>query len=229
MPRDKDLKRVVRTRMKKTGEAYTTARSRILEKSKTPGRAGPATAEPRPDYAALGGKRDEIMLEKTGRDWAGWVRELDRHRAHAMTHTEIARLVSVEYGIPGWWAQSVTVGYERIRGLREIGQRRGGGFEASKTKTFAASVDALFAQVADARKRGRWWPGVKVDARPSGRPPAARVKHDDGTVTQIWFIGKDVDRCTLNVTGMKLPDKAAAQAFKQEWTERLTRLSEILK
>jgi hypothetical protein len=34
MPRDKDLKRLVRTRMQKTGESYTTARARIV--SKTP-------------------------------------------------------------------------------------------------------------------------------------------------------------------------------------------------
>jgi hypothetical protein len=31
MPRQKDLKRLVRARMKKTGEAYTTARSQILK------------------------------------------------------------------------------------------------------------------------------------------------------------------------------------------------------
>ena len=32
MPANKDLKRLVRGRMKKTGEAYTTARSHILDK-----------------------------------------------------------------------------------------------------------------------------------------------------------------------------------------------------
>jgi hypothetical protein len=33
MPKDKDLKRLVRDRMRKTGEAYTTARSRLLRRS----------------------------------------------------------------------------------------------------------------------------------------------------------------------------------------------------
>ena len=33
MPRNKDLKRLVRARMRKTGEDYTAARARILEKS----------------------------------------------------------------------------------------------------------------------------------------------------------------------------------------------------
>ena len=34
MPRNKDLKRLVRARMSKTGESYTAARSQILSKSK---------------------------------------------------------------------------------------------------------------------------------------------------------------------------------------------------
>jgi len=33
MPKQKDLKRVVRTRMRKTGESYTTARIHVLGKS----------------------------------------------------------------------------------------------------------------------------------------------------------------------------------------------------
>ena len=35
MPRNKDLKRLVRARMKKTGEAYTSARAQILKKPKS--------------------------------------------------------------------------------------------------------------------------------------------------------------------------------------------------
>jgi hypothetical protein len=32
MPRDKDRKRIIRERMKKTGESYTAARARVLSK-----------------------------------------------------------------------------------------------------------------------------------------------------------------------------------------------------
>ena len=49
MPANKDLKRLTRARMSKTGEAYTTARARLLEKKQT------RAAEPTPDYAALAG------------------------------------------------------------------------------------------------------------------------------------------------------------------------------
>ena len=36
MPRNKDLKRLVRARMKKTGEAYTAARAQILTQGRAP-------------------------------------------------------------------------------------------------------------------------------------------------------------------------------------------------
>ena len=50
----------------------------------------------------------------------------------------------------------VTVGYERVRGLRDKGQRRGGSYETSKSRTFAVPVETLFAAVAKAPKRKRW-------------------------------------------------------------------------
>ncbi len=34
----------------------------------------------------------------------------------------------------GWWRQTVTVGYERLRGLREPGQRGDGHYEANRSR-----------------------------------------------------------------------------------------------
>ena len=179
------------------------------------------------DYAALAGKRDELVREKTGRTWAEWVRELDGRNAHRLEHGDLAHLIARDYSVSMWWTQAVTVGYERIKGLRAIGQRRGGGFEASKSRTFATDTDALFDFAANARRRARWWPGVKVDARPDNRTPAIRVRHDDGTTTMLYFTSKGPGKTTLNVVGSDLPDRAAADAFKATWSERLDRLAEI--
>ena len=57
MPKQKDLKRVVRARMRKTGESYTTARSHLVRGS-----------EPATGYAALAGRSDATILEHTGRE-----------------------------------------------------------------------------------------------------------------------------------------------------------------
>lgn len=121
MPIQKDLKKIVRTRMQKTGEAYTTARSHVVSKKKE------EKTEPPPDYAALAGMSDAAVKKATGRDWSEWVTTLDAARANEQGHREIAEYVS-SLGTPDWWSQMVTVGYERVRGLRDKRQRRGGAY-----------------------------------------------------------------------------------------------------
>src|SRR5215203_4409171 len=150
MPIQKDLKKIVRTRMQKTGEAYTTARLHIVRNKDK------ETAPP-PNYAELAAMSDEAVKKATGHDWTEWVKTLDAIQAAEKPHREIARYVS-SIGTPDWWSQMVTVGYERVRGLRDRGQRRGGTYEASKSRTFAVPVETLFDAVAKASKRKRWLP-----------------------------------------------------------------------
>jgi hypothetical protein len=157
---DKDFKRLVRGRMQKTGESYTAARAQ-LRKQKPTTAAAPAPRE----YARLAGKSDAIIKEKTGCSWERWVKVLDHAKAHTWPHREIAKHVVEKYEIPGWWAQTVTVGYERIKGLRAVGQRRDGSFEANKSKTFAVPLARLYRAFHDARSRSRWLPGVDLTVR----------------------------------------------------------------
>src|SRR5215217_7562573 len=121
MPRQKDLKRLVRARMQKTGEAYTTARTQLLKKPRAKKVAAvDAPVDPQ-DFAAIAGMSNEIIKEKTGCTWERWVKSLDYHGAATMSHSEIAKLVRNTYKTPSWWTQSVAVGYERIKGLRVRG------------------------------------------------------------------------------------------------------------
>ena len=61
MPTNKDLKRLVRARMTKTGEAYTAARAHIISKPKTKLRSKSASVAPAMDYAAAAGMSDARM------------------------------------------------------------------------------------------------------------------------------------------------------------------------
>src|SRR5262245_24785545 len=159
MPKNKDLKRLIRGRMHKTGESYTTARLHILDKNsnglakdsgfavaKSSFTEAPkaSTQESRPDYAAITRMSDESVRQATGCTWERWVMALDRDRAFEMSHTEIARHIREKYKTPSWWTQMVTVGYERIRGLREVGQKRSGDYEISKSKTIAVPLAKLY-------------------------------------------------------------------------------------
>ena len=241
MPRNKDLKRLVRTRMNRTGEAYTTARAHIMKKSRAtpraaapspPSAAAPVTtpaAPPKPaDYAALAGTRDEVIKEKTGCTWERWVFALDRYGAAGMAHRDIAELVAEKYKVDGWWAQAVTVGYERIKGLRARGQRRDGSYEANKSRTFNVPVETLFDAWASARTRKRWLNGVSVKVRTATAPKTMRLGWEDGRIIAVGFTPKGKSKSAVALTHPRLPDKETADRLKQYWSERLDALGEVL-
>ena len=213
MPIQKDLKKIVRARMEKTGEAYTTARLHVVGK------------KPQIDYAAVAGMSDEAVKKATGRDWASWVKTLDAVQASEKPHREIAQYVA-SLGTPDWWSQGVTVGYERIRGLRDKGQRRGGGYEANKSRTFAVPVAKLFDTMTSAAKRRKWMP-VAMKVRTKTPHKTVRVSFDDGTLAQFYLLDKGA-KSTVAVQHQKLADKETANRMKEWWTERFDQLAELL-
>lgn len=225
MPTNKDFKRLVRARMQKTGESYTAARAQLLLK-------GPVSASlPVPtvvDYIKLAGMGDATLKAKTGCGWERWVRALDRVAAHTWPHRDIAEYVHEKYKVPGWWAQTVTVGYERIKGLRAIGQRRDGEFEATKSKVFRVPLARLYRAFTDARTRAKWLPGVALTIRTRTREKYMRITWPDQTSVQLGFSGRGIAKSQVQIQHAKLPDRAAATQMKQYWAERLTALEEVL-
>jgi hypothetical protein len=216
MPIQKDLKRIVRSRMKKTGESYTAARLQLLKKKD----------EPKPDLAALGGMKDVHLKKNTGREWSEWVKILDKAGAATMEHGPIAQIVS-DMGVPGWWTQCVAVGYERIKGIRARGQRRNGTWEASKSRTFAVPVDKLFDAFQSAAKRKKWL-DAKIVVRKATAPKSMRVTWDDGTSVQMWFTPKGEAKSNVAVQHTKLSSKADADRMKVYWGEKLDALNQAL-
>lgn len=203
MPRNKDLKRLVR--------------------------ASAPVETATPDYAALAGYSDATMKAKTGCTWDKWVFVLDRHGASSMKHGEITRLVRTKYPkVPAWWTQTVAVGYERIKGRRAFGQRLDGTYEASKSRTFAVPVDVLFDAWIDARLRKRWLP-ENVRVRTATRPKSIRLGFPDGSIVAVGFTAKAANRSTVGVQHPRLPDRKTADATKALWSERLDALASVLK
>jgi hypothetical protein len=215
MTQNKDLKRIVRARMKKTGESYTTARTHIAKTPRTL------------DYAKLAGMSDAAIKENTGCTWEKWVKSLDYHGAESLPHREIAKLVSEKYQVPSWWTQTVTVGYERIKGLRVRGQRRDGTYEASKSRTFSVPVQTLFDAWHDARKRKQWL-DAEIKIRTATSPKSMRITWTDGRIIAVGFYPKGESKSSVAVQHTKLPDRAAADSLKKYWSDRLEALAEKL-
>jgi len=218
MPTNKDLKRLIRARMQKTGESYTAARSRIRAKN-TPSDA---------QLTALAGMSDQAVLARTGLTWRQWVKALDAVDAISMSHREIARHIGASYEISGWWAQMVAVAYERIRGLREVGQRRGGAYSANKSKTFGVPISRLYRGFSVKATRARWLPGIDMTIRTSTVQKSMRINWPDRTSVHVYFNAKGVGKSQVAIQHTGLADKQDIARRKEYWAERLAVLGEIL-
>jgi len=223
MTRQKDQKRLVRSRMQKTGEAYTTARAHILSKAQP----RPRPAPPR-ELAALAGTSDRTIAAKTGRTWQEWVRVLDVDGAAAWPHRHISALLHTKYGVADWWAQTVTVGYERIKGLRVHGQRRDGGYEVGKSRTFGVPVALLFEAWASDATRRVWLDGLDTRVRTATASKSMRLQWPDGTIVAVWFSAKGEQKSAVAVAHTILRDKGAADDAKRVWADRLDALASLL-
>ena len=232
MTTNRDFKRLVRARMTKTGESYTAARLHLLKRTSAPAPVSSAAPPPPPpapaDFARLAGMSDAAIKENTGCNWERWVWALDRVKAHEWPHREIAEYVQEKYKTPDWWTQTVTVGYERIKGLRAIGQRRGGGFEANKSKVFAVPLGRLYRSFSDRRSRHRWLADVDFTVRTASRDKSMRISWPDGTSVEVYFMAKGAAKSSAAISHRRLPDKAAADRMKEFWAERLAALVDVL-
>lgn len=223
----KDFKRLVRARMQKTGESYTAARAQLLSRP-APSRPAGASTPSTPDYARLAGMSDAAIEKRTGCTWEKWVWALDHAGAADWSHRAIAQHVRDTWKVPDWWTQAVTVGYERIRGLRDVGQRRSGAWEASKSKTVPAPAATVYRAFTDTRLRRKWLPGVKPTIRKATPARSVRMSWDDGTSVEVWLVSKG-EKTAVQVSHRKLAGKEDAAARKAWWGERLARLAEELR
>lgn len=228
MTKNKDQKRLVRNRMKKTGESYTAARAVLVARKQKQDESAKYAA-PRKDWPGLAGMSDEKIKAATGRTWAQWVDVLDSARAHEWSHTEIAKYIRRKWPkISGWWCQTVTVGYERIRGLRDVGQRCDGDYGASKSCTVPVPIAKLYQMFSDARKRKLWLPDGLKNVRTATKEKSMRVDWHDGTRVEFYFLPKGPAKSTVAVQHVKLSSKADVSRAKVFWAERLAALKDVL-
>ena len=227
MTKQKSFKGRVRARMDKTSESYTAARRQLLAKAE-------ATAEPpaTPPGDAPGAKRpysDKAIRANTGRGWDEWFALLDAWGGAERPHPEIVRWLVGEHGVPGWWAQGVTVGYERARGLRAPGQRRGGLFEVNASKTVAVPVDRLYEAFTDPAVRERWLPDAPVETRSAQPAKSFRASWGDGsTRLVVWFTARGESKSQAALVHERLPDAGTADKLKRFWRERMAALKQLL-
>lgn len=215
MTTQKSFKRLVRSRMKRTGESYTAARAMLLA-------AEPSGHTPQPPLATS----DETIRRRTGRGWEEWFELLDEYGAADRPHREVARWVADQLGIEPlvWEAQAVTGSYERARGLRAVGQHDDG-FTITVSRTVAVSAERLFDAFVDEDQRRRWLTDASLAERTATRPKSARydwTSDADGSRVHLVVEAKGDAKATIALSHVRLADAARADVMRAFWRERLT-------
>jgi uncharacterized protein YndB with AHSA1/START domain len=190
--------------------------------------------------AEPGGPSERALQEATGRGWDAWLEVLDRAGAQDMDHAGIvAHLAAAHPEVSAWWAQSITVGYERARGRRAVGEAKGG-FQLGVTRTVDAAPDAVWALLIG--RPGLW---LGEGALPLERGAAYRVEgalgavrgevrvvkpgdrirmtwHPEGwaapATLQVALATAKSGRTTVGFHLEQLPDAARRAAMKEHWT-----------
>jgi hypothetical protein len=222
MTKDSSFKRHVRERMTKTGESYAAARSQVVQKRDRVNTARTKLADTADRPA------EDKLTAATGKSWEAWFSILDRWGARVRKHGETAAYLMEEHSVPGWWAQSITVWYERSRGMRLKHQQKDG-FTVTASKTVAVPADVLFDAFVEPRSRRKWLTDGTMRLRTSQPGRGARFDWTGGATRVVaWFEPKGATKATVSVAHERLPDPDEAETAKLAWRQRLVALKSFL-
>lgn len=193
----------------------------------------PAKRKPAPKARAKaasktggGAMSDAALKAKTGRTWEQWFTLLDGAGAAKMTHGAIAKLVATRHKIPGWWAQAVTVGYERARGLRKVNETLAG-FRTGVSRTLDAGMDAAFGAWDNAKTRAALLK-EKVDLSTRNPGKNLRFAWKVGRV-EVRFVVKSPKKTQVTVDHTGLKSESQVDKFKTQWSETMDKLGDKLR
>lgn len=179
------------------------------------------------DYDEIAGSSSEAVHKATGKDWAAWTKALDKEKAHTLPHKEIAILVHEKFGVGDWWAQMVTVGYERIKGLR-VKNQKADGFEVSASKTVAVDAITALEAFTDSKRLQSWF-GETMKLRTANAGKSARFDApEEGGVVSLWLTPKGPAKTSLSLQHSQLPDEASVERMRAYWKAALDRYKTYL-
>lgn len=187
-------------------------------------------------------KGEARLVARTGHGWSHWFAVLDAFGAVQKGHTASARLVGEVHGVDGWYAQQITVQYERARGLRAVNQRRSGEYEVSVSKILSGDVATVARALTDTRRRASWlgateaWLRKDLEAALAGAKGLrlrdrgdARLRFRTKTATvDVGIDPKPGGRASFAARSMKLKAKEDIDRYRTAWRKVLEALSRHL-
>ncbi|HEY8108672.1 MAG TPA: DUF4287 domain-containing protein [Patescibacteria group bacterium] len=164
---------------------------------------------------------DEAVEKATGKRPKQWFALIDKAGGAELAHKEIARYLYDEQGVAGWWAQMITVEYERSRGKREVGETADVGFEVGVHKTVEISKAAAWKAVTSTNWMSRWLYATPrlVEGRPFNNEKVAgevRVVQPGEKIRLAWKPTGWERSSTVQILVQTAPSGKTRLAFHHE-------------
>lgn len=196
---------------------------------------------------------DEAVADATGRDWDAWLAALDAQGAAELDHKAVVALVRNAGVERGWWQQTVAVGYERARGLREVGETADAGFQVGVQRTLPVAQDRLWELLVAPEGLACWLetpeafqlePGVQYETTDGTTGDVRTVTagerlrltwqpatRDAPTTLQLTLAcpRNDETRTTLRFHHEQLADGAEREAMRDHWRTVLDELETVVR
>ncbi|MBV9349273.1 MAG: hypothetical protein JO026_00825 [Patescibacteria group bacterium] len=179
---------------------------------------------------------DEAVKKATGKNWKEWSSILDKAGAKKMPHKDIARFLYDRYFAKkrqkrvaniatsnGWWAQMITVEYERARGMRSVNQNASG-FLVSVHRTVKEPLPALM------KKWNRLAASKTVALKKLERLPSRtkrdmmRYKAKTGGLV-VSFDKRSPYKSRIVVEAIRLSNAGEVERERKFWKEALKKLN----
>lgn len=203
----------------------------------------------KPTNEKLGGVSNEAVEKATGHGWSQWLAILDKAGAGQRDHKEIVAYLKQTHGLSRWWQQTVTVGYEKSKGRRVVGQTADAGFQVGVQKTIPVDVETGW-QLLTSRKGLACWLGktvgfslvegatYKTDGGAHGEvrvvKPGSRIRltwqspdMKRPATLQISLVASGPEKTSFRIHLEKLASQKAREMMKEHWRDVLNRLAQL--
>ena len=177
--------------------------------------------------AHVPGTSDATVKAKTGKDWAGWFRALDKAGARRLEHKAIAAILSERHGVPGWWSQMVALQYELARGLRAR-HETATGYSVSVSKTVPTSLARLYEMTTSPAKRRAWFPRGAFAPSSTTRNKYLRGAWNKTARLEVGFYAKGPDRAQIALGVNRLAKPADVEVQRALWKRALDKLATLV-
>jgi len=216
MTKQESFKKRIRERMAKTGERYSAARRQLLASASNRERTWMSEPE----------TSNDAVRAATGRGWEEWCDIIDAWPGSVDGHAPIAKHLEEQYNeVSAWWAQGITIGWERITGRRLPGEMPDGTFTANKSKTLNGDASQLRALLLDDAARNDLFPGVTTELKSDPAAKTIRIAVGPG-VASFGLTDKGAGRANIAIQHARLPKVGDVDEWKFYWSEWLDAIAE---